>query len=34
MWIGTDEKGCCHDQIESDMWIGNDMKKLFTINLR
>jgi hypothetical protein len=22
MWIGTDDKGCCHDQIESSMWIG------------
>jgi hypothetical protein len=22
MWIGTDDNGYCHDQIESAMWIG------------
>jgi hypothetical protein len=22
MWIGTDDKGCSPDQIESAMWIG------------
>jgi hypothetical protein len=22
MWIGTEEIGCCHDQIDSAMWIG------------
>jgi hypothetical protein len=29
MWIGTDDKGCCHDQIESAMWIGMDVKGSF-----
>jgi hypothetical protein len=29
MWIETDDKGCCPDQIDSDMWIGNDMKRTF-----
>jgi hypothetical protein len=29
MWIGTDDKGCCLDQIESDMWIGKDVKGSF-----
>jgi hypothetical protein len=24
MWIGTANKGCCHDQIGSAMWIGKD----------
>jgi hypothetical protein len=29
MWIGTDDKGCCHDQIEGAMRIGNDVKGTF-----
>jgi hypothetical protein len=30
MWIGTDDKGCCHDKRESAMWIGKDVKENFT----
>jgi hypothetical protein len=26
MWIGTDDKECCHDQIEIAMWFGKIMK--------
>jgi hypothetical protein len=32
--MGTDDKGCCHDQIDSAMWIVADVKKHFTTNLR
>jgi hypothetical protein len=29
MWIGTDDKGCCHNQIESAMCIGMDVTGSF-----
>jgi hypothetical protein len=29
MWIGTDDKGCGHDQIYSAMCIGMDVKGIF-----
>jgi hypothetical protein len=29
MWIGSDDKGCCHDQIESAMWIGKHVTGSF-----
>jgi hypothetical protein len=29
MWRATDDKGCCHDQIDSAMWIGKDVKGTF-----
>jgi hypothetical protein len=29
MWIWTDERGWCLDQIESAMWIGKDAKGTF-----
>jgi hypothetical protein len=29
MWIETEEKGCCLDQIESAMWIGKDVRGSF-----
>jgi hypothetical protein len=31
MWIGTDEKGCCPDQIESAMWIGKVVTERFHV---
>jgi hypothetical protein len=29
MWIGTDDKGCPHDPIESAIWIGNNVTRRF-----
>jgi hypothetical protein len=29
MRIGTDDNGCCHDKIESAMWIGMDVTGCF-----
>jgi hypothetical protein len=31
MWIGTDEEGCFHDQIQSAMWIGKDVTGSFYV---
>jgi hypothetical protein len=29
MWIGTDDKGCCDDPIQSAIWIGNNVTGRF-----
>jgi hypothetical protein len=29
MWISTDDKGCCPDQIKSEIWIGKYLKGSF-----
>jgi hypothetical protein len=29
MCIGTDDKGCWHDKMESDLWIGKDVTGSF-----
>jgi hypothetical protein len=31
MWIGTDEKGCGHDQIERAIWIGKNVTGSFHV---
>jgi hypothetical protein len=33
MWTGTDDKLSCPVQIESAMWIGKNVKEIFTTNL-
>jgi hypothetical protein len=29
MWIGIDDRGCCHEKILSGMWIGKDVRGIF-----
>jgi hypothetical protein len=34
MWIGTDDKACCPDQIYSAMWIREYVKEALKTNLK